>query len=56
MHKELLDLLDKVDKRFPNTLPTDTKDVDLSRLVGNQEVVLFIYNYIQHKDRESKKK
>lgn len=56
MSKEILAVLDKLEERFPNTLPTDTKDIDLSRLVGNQEVVLFIYNYMDQQDRNNKKK
>jgi hypothetical protein len=51
------EVLDKLEERFINKLPTtDVTSFELGKLVGNQEVVEFIFSIIeQDKYKKSKK-
>lgn len=51
----LEELLDNLVKRYPNRLPTkEVTSYELGTLVGNQEIIKYIANYIEARDKQSK--
>jgi len=47
-------LLEKLKLRYPNQLPTESIDsFEYGKLLGQQEVILYIYTILDSNDREN---